>query len=449
MPTVSPSYSMKGVLNPYYTMDPSVTTVAKNALKKVGIEVNSKDILFKCVNQVQGKILNTSQGKYLFQLALDRQSDLAFGIKATKRQVKGHFGMATRKDSTASSNVNEFLTVYFLQNPEMNPKELEDYSCVNGAASTGVLTGEGSSVSFEDLCMLIDKDESAERDIKIGLNNARAVRKDIGGKGIANLYWVPRGKPRGISPKTPSDVIIQFTDGTFRGYSNKIAAGKDETPKFNTNIYAFFGKLGDRFQQENIGNIIDGAWNSASETITTPTAKAALNSFDITREKFSESISKLAFSNLSESFKADGLDFYTDGFYYKFRNNLITSFSNSLTIPSNMVYFLNTIYFYTYDDPRTTFTPCPYKLLIGRENSISSIKDISSDQNLKELLFNKDPSKISSIEADYDGRSQAFKMKFRYGRKNITIPITCRTRQAGGWSGKSLFITTSGVKVLN
>ena len=40
-------------------------------------------------------------------------------------------------------------------------------------------------------------------------------------------------------------------------------------------------------------------------------------------------------------------------------------------------------------------------------------------------------------------------MRFRYGRKNIMIPITCRTRQAGGWSGKSLFITTSGVKVLN
>ncbi len=89
------------------------------------------------------------------------------------------------------------------------------------------------------------------------------------------------------------------------------------------------------------------------------------------------------------------------------------------------------------------------KLLIGRENSISSIKDISSDQNLKELLFNSDPSKINSIEADYDGKSQAFKMRFRYGRKNIMIPITCRTRQAGGWSGKSLFITTSGVKVLN
>ena len=67
----------------------------------------------------------------------------------------------------------------------------------------------------------------------------------------------------------------------------------------------------------------------------------------------------------------------------------------------------------------------------------------------EELLFNSDSSKINSIEADYDGRSQAFKMRFRYGRKNIMIPITCRTRQAGGWSGKSLFITTSGVKVLN
>jgi len=449
MPTISPSYQMKGVVNPYYTMDPSVTTVAKNALKKVGIDVNAKDILFKCVNQVQGKIVNASQGKYLFQLALDTQSDLAFGMKVTKRQVKGHFGMATRKDSTASSNVNEFLTVYFLVNPQMNPKELEDYSCVNGSASTGVLTGEGSSVSFEDLCMLLDKDESAERDIKIGLNNAKAVRKDIGGKGIANLYWVPRGKPRGISPKTPSDVIIQFTDGTFRGYSNKISAGKDETPKFNTNIYAFFGKLGDSFQQDNIGGIIDDAWNKAAQTITTPTAKAALDSFDISGEKFSESISKLAFTQLAQSFRADGLDFYTEGFYYKFRNNLISDFAKSLTSASNMVYFLNTIYFYTYDDPRTTFTPCPYKLLIGRENSISSIKDISSDQNLKELLFNSDPSKINSIEADYDGKSQAFKMRFKYGKKNIMIPITCRTRQAGGWSGKSLFITTSGVKVLN
>ena len=46
MPTVSPSYSMKGVLNPYYTMDPSTSLYAKNALKKVGIEVNSKAVSY-------------------------------------------------------------------------------------------------------------------------------------------------------------------------------------------------------------------------------------------------------------------------------------------------------------------------------------------------------------------------------------------------------------------
>ena len=37
--------------------------------------------------------------------------------------------MATRKDTLISSNVNEFLTVYFLKNKTMTPKELEDHSC--------------------------------------------------------------------------------------------------------------------------------------------------------------------------------------------------------------------------------------------------------------------------------------------------------------------------------
>ena len=44
MPTISPSYQMKGVLNPYYTMDPSTNLSTKNLLKKVGIDVETKDI---------------------------------------------------------------------------------------------------------------------------------------------------------------------------------------------------------------------------------------------------------------------------------------------------------------------------------------------------------------------------------------------------------------------
>jgi len=449
MPTVSPYYQQRGVANPYYVLDPATVTQTLSALKREGID--QKQLLFKSVEVIQGKTIIKSTGKYKFQLASDKVQDLPYGIETTKRQVKGHLGMVSRKDSTASSNVNEFLTVYFLVNPPMTPEQLENHSCKQGNASTGVLTGEGTPVTFEDLCKLIDADETAARDIKIGLNNAKAVRKDINGKSIKNLYWVPRGKPTGISPKTPSDVIIQFNDGFFRGYSNKISAGKtDETPKFNTNIYAFYGKLGDGTQQSSIGEIIDESWNQASATVKGDPAKEAMENFDISLEKFSETSSRAVFSELAKAFKQSGLEFYGKDFYYKFRNNLISNFSNYLLNPLNMIYFLNTIYFYTYDDPTKAFTPCPYKLLVGRETGESTIKDVSENESLKELLVNKNPARLTGIKSSYDGQSQSFTMTLNFTNgelKNVSIPITCRTRAAGGWAGKSLFISTSGVKM--
>jgi len=449
MPTVSPYYQQRGVANPYYVLDPATVTQTLSALKREGID--QKQLLFKSVEAIQGKTIIKSTGKYKFQLASDKVQDLPYGIETTKRQVKGHLGMVSRKDSTASSNVNEFLTVYFLVNPPMTPEQLENHSCKQGNASTGVLTGEGTPVTFEDLCKLIDADETAARDIKIGLNNAKAVRKDINGKSIKNLYWVPRGKPTGISPKTPSDVIIEFNDGFFRGYSNKISAGKtDETPKFNTNIYAFYGKLGDGTQQANIGKIIDESWNQASATVRGDVAREAIENFDISQEKFSETSSRAVFSELAKSFKSNGLEFYGKDFYYKFRNNLISNFSDYLLNPLNMIYFLNTIYFYTYDDPTKAFTPCPYKLLVGRETGESTIKDVSENESLKELLVNKNPARLTGIKSSYDGQSQSFTMTLNFTNgelKNVSIPITCRTRAAGGWAGKSLFISTSGVKM--
>ena len=449
MATVSPHYQQKGVANPYYVMDQSTIVATKNALKTKGVTVAAKDILFKAVDRVKGQTIVANSGKFLFQLALNKQSQLNYGIKITKKQVKGHLGMKTRKDSTASSNVNEFLTVYYLLHKQGTPKDLEDLSCKEKKKSTGVLTGEGTPVTYEMLCEMIDRDESAERDIKIGMNNAKAVKKDIKGEKIKNLYWVPRGKPQGISPKTPSDVIIEFKDGTFQGYSNKISAGKDDTPKFNTNIYAFYGKLENTKQQTALGDIINTAWNDAAADVKGATAKGVIQSFDITQEAFSESKSRNAFASLSSSFKIDNLDFYADGFYYPFRNNLIKGFSEYLEKPTNMVYFLNTIYFYTYDDPRSAFTPCPYKLLIGRESGQSTIKDVSDNEELKELLVNKDSKRIKNIKTVYDGKSQSFKIGFTFANgnnKKVEIPITVRTRAAGGWSGKSLFITTSGVK---
>ena len=142
------------------------------------------------------------------------------------------------------------------------------------------------------------------------------------------------------------------------------------------------------------------------------------------------------------------LDFYKGDFYWPFRNNLIKGFIKHLEDPINMVYFLNTIYFYTYDDPRSTYTPCPYKLLIGKEKSASTIKDVSENEELKEVLFNKKPKRIQNIRSEYDGTSQSFVMYFKFNGFNVKIPVTCRTRAQGGWAGKSLFITTPGVKIV-
>lgn len=448
MPTVSPYYQQKGIPNPYYTMDGSTVASTITALKKVGYKKKiDKTILFRCVEKIKGKTILEGRGQFLFQLASGKDKDLPFGIKTTKKQVVGHLGMATRKNSTASSNVNEFLSVYFLTNKHCSPAELEKYSAKMGNKNTGVLTGEGTPVTFKDLVDLIDEDATAERDIRIGLNNAIAIKKDIK-KRISKLYWVPRGKPKGISPKTPSDVIIGFADGTFQGYSNKIAAGKDETPKFNTNMFAYYGKLGESGEQNAIARLIDKSWNQARNRVPTGKRKARkdIENFDITKEPFSESASKEAFSLLAAAFRADGLDFYADDFYYIFRNNLIKNFALYLKDSKHLVYFLNTIYFYTYDDPRASFKPCPYKLLIGREMGASTIKDVSEDGALKDLLYNNKPNKLKNISYDYDNSSQSFKLRFIYENKKVMIPITCRTRQAGGWSGKSLFITTSGVK---
>ena len=111
-----------------------------------------------------------------------------------------------------------------------------------------------------------------------------------------------------------------------------------------------------------------------------------------------------------------------------------------------MVYLLNTVGYYTYDDP--TATPCPYKLLIGSEKG-STIKDVSSDEEQRQIFFTKKSIDLTSVRTSYDKRGQSFDIAFGFRPlgKVISAPITLRTRAQGGWSGKSLYITTSGFKV--
>ena len=448
MVTVNPNYMMKGKPNPYYDLGHSTLNAVILKLKKYNI--NIKEVLFKAVFKPQGELLYGTSGKSFFQLEVNGQlTDLY--LKLGKTNIKGHAGGKTRKNATASSDVNEILSVYYLENVIDSVESIETLASRGGKSQTGVMTGDDKGVTFDRLRTLLDEDETAERDILIGQQNAIAIKKDINGKEIKTLYWTPKKKPANISAKNPSDVMVQFEDGTFQGYSNKIATGKDVTPKFNTNITAFYSKSGNETQLTNIQNLIDESWNKATLNVTGKTAKAALDSFDIRNEKFSESASREAFAILSQSFTLDKLDFYGKGFYYLFRNSLIEGLAKYLENKDNLIYFLRTIYFYTYDDPKSTDTPCPYKLLIGSVNG-SRLKEVGTDETLKGMLHNTDVKKIQDIKNIYDGTSQSFQVTFKYtpgtnGSYNVKIPITCRTRAAGGWSGKSLYITSPGVKI--
>jgi len=442
--TVSPKYQSKGVFNPFYVIDSEVDQQVKTLLKDK--KILTDNILYKAVEQAKTKpILST--GQQPFELFKDEDTSLNIFISIPKNKVTAHYGQKTRKDSTASSNVNEFLSLYFLVNPKFS--SVEDLKKKDGG--TGVLTGEGQEVTYSQLISMLERDESADRDIKIGLNNAKAIKQDLPDKSFKNLYWTPRQKPANINPKNPSDVIIQLSDGSFVGYSNKIAAGEDATPKFNTNIVAFFSKLNEGGADE-VKILINKAWNEATKKVpsSAPNAKKAINDFDITKEAFSETKSRDAFADLAVQFQLDGLEFYTKDFYYLFRNNLITSLSKYLENPTNLKYFLNTIAGYTYGTTVEGETPCPYKLLIGSESG-SSIKDVSENQILRNVVTVDSASDIKNVENKYDGNSQSFSVNFQLdigGNQNqVSIPVTVRTRAAGGWSGKSLYITSSGIKI--
>jgi hypothetical protein len=447
MVTINPNYQQRGVSNPYYTVSNEVT----NKLRKL---VGSGEILYRSVDGIKGNLVLDMGGKFPFLLERKKKSLNSY-ILLRKKDIKGHLGMATRKDSTASANVNEFLSMFFLVNRYSKDNltvRLESDCHKFKNKSTKVLNPSSSgvaAVTYSDLAELIDRDETAERDIQIGYRNAIAVKKDISGN-IKNTYWCPRGKPPGVSPKNPSDTVVQLSDNTYQGYSNKIAAGKDETPKFNTNLTAFFSKLEDSNQLKKCQQIIDDSWNQATKQIPKQQklSAGAMNNFDIRKEPYSESASKKEFAKLSKVFTAEDSDFYGSGFYYLFRNQLIKNLGAHIIKPKNLIYFLNTIYFYTYDDPRSKFVPCPYKLLIGQENGASQIKDVSDNADLKNILLTKKTSDISGSKLLYDGKSQRMSIVFKWRRKTtVDIPITVRTRAAGGWSGKSLFVNTPGLKI--
>ena len=439
--TVSPDYQQKGVFNPYYTLDTKLDPITNI--------VGDGEIKFRCTDTPSGEeLLTLGNGKFFFQVEKDG-NDTPYYVRTTKSKVLQHFGMKKRKNSTASSNVNEFLTVYFLVNPEEKNMDSVEWEKEVGGRSgkTGVLNGEMQDVTFEDLIELLDADETAQRDIKIGMANASAVATDLKGKTIKKVYWVPRAKGNNISALNPSDVIIELDDG-FVGYSNKIAGGKDATPKMNSSIVAQYEKLDDNKQVKRIKTFIDKSLKAAFDNVTNLQLKKSITPLvkKVSKEKYTEGGSKATFIKIAKEFNKHGLNFYQDGFYYTFRNTLIDQFSKYLKKDVNLQYMLNTMGFYTYPDADST--PCPYKLLIGAESK-SVIKDVGENEELKSIFLDKDNKSYSSIRIEYKEGQQSFKVYFRHKPtgKNCMLPITLRTRSAGGWSGKALYMTSSGLVV--
>tara|TARA_Y100000310_G_scaffold193806_1_gene193755 strand:+ start:67 stop:1470 length:1404 start_codon:yes stop_codon:yes gene_type:complete len=463
--TISPDYRQGNVFNPFYDLGKTeakkVSTLLSNEII-VGVKDSSKEKWkFRNVRQGKGTLLHdfSRRGKYLFQITTNNKEDTAYYIKGAKSMVVGHEGMKQRKDSTASSNINEFLSVYFLHHSdEKAGTVIEAKNWLEGdgktitavvarTGNTGILTGNDKAVSYDDLRKLLEKDATPIRDIRIGWNNAREVEKDLGKRVPKILYWTPRGKPGGVSKKNPSDVMILLDDESYIGYSNKATAGKDSTPKFNTNINAFYKQLGDTVQLSTVQTIMDRAWIYAKNQVDSNYTNAtnALNDSlkSVLDADYTESNMKKEFADLGRAFNADGLNFFADDFYYPYRNYFIENFSEHLKNQDNLSYFLKTISDYTFAGGGT---PCPYKLLVGTEKG-STIKDVSSDDTLKDIL-EKNSKYLDGIGKEYDGKKQSFKLFFKVNENSVTIPITARTRATGGWAGKSLYIETPGVKVV-
>ena len=476
--SVNPHYRTKAGSFPYYILDKDIVSKVKknlkttSALKFMCVATKSKQkVDFNKLVKGDNVIGFSRGGGFLFQVHTSKNKPFKYEkkvwyVQTNKKQVTEHDGIATRKDATASANINEFLTMYFL-NKKVTDSSVWENDVGSKTGNTGVYYGdEGKGeVSYDALKILLLKDATATRDIKIGWNNAVAVKKDLGTdfKNIKKYFWTPSKKPGNVNQKNPSDVMVELEykgkGRKFRGYSNKATVGKDETPKFNTNVDAFYEQFGDPDQVTAIEDMMDGGIDYVTNVLWTDERKEKYpksweliktTAKSIMSDEYSESGSKANFQKLGSVFEDEKLDFYGKDFYHPYRNYFILNFSKHLEDVENLAYFLSTISFYTWGIESDTDDDCPYKLLVGSESS-STITEVSSDENKKSVLSGNDIRKYKNIKTTYDNKSQSFKLNFDVEDNGITskveIPITARTRAEGGFSGKALFITTPGVKL--
>ena len=110
--TVDPLYQSKGVFNPFYEIEPTVDKQVRDILNDKNITFSN--IIYRAVDKAENEPILSTRGTQVFELYTDLETPLNIFIKISKDKAIKHYGQKTRKDSTASSNVNEFLSLYFL-----------------------------------------------------------------------------------------------------------------------------------------------------------------------------------------------------------------------------------------------------------------------------------------------------------------------------------------------
>ena len=145
--TVTPHYQQKGVYNPFYTLN---IDVEKDIRPTVGKGV----IKFQNVLKGQGKLLKAyGRGKFIFQIVVD-DNPTQYYITTIKTNGPGHLGMRSRKSATASSDVNEFLSLYFMKHPTFSDARTFIIEVSKMGGDTGIMSSSGS-VTYETLNEMI------------------------------------------------------------------------------------------------------------------------------------------------------------------------------------------------------------------------------------------------------------------------------------------------------
>ncbi|SVE23986.1 uncharacterized protein METZ01_LOCUS476840, partial [marine metagenome] len=230
----------------------------------------------------------SKQGRTYFQITTSQKKDIPYYIKGAQSLAIKHEGMTQRKSATASSDINELMSLYFLVHPteKANTEKAANTWHLGTkksrskvflpTGSIGVVKADSTTITYSGLGELLNKpDADAITNIRIGWHNARAVEKDLktilGRRTIQSYHWVPKVKPGkgddGVNSSNPSDIILKLSDDSYIGYSNKATVGKDTTPKFNTNVNAFYGKVGDSTQLTSIQKIMNDSWNHAVQSV--------------------------------------------------------------------------------------------------------------------------------------------------------------------------------------